>query len=332
MYPDSRPTDPQAAEAAPERSQDAEAAALDEPTRRAIVVATAAPDFVLPWLDRFYDATDADLVLGVANRARHAPSADPHTLERAVRRAVLDRDPAGLYTPSSFHARFEMWALFEGWLDVPASARRRLNEWELADYISQVGPGVEAVRDDRPERGDQGDYTFLLLQEAEALIRSAPHVYLWPCNCRAMWGNCAKELNVCLRFDNARNVGWEVNADHALAVLRDADRKGLTHTAYNGTVHGHHGICNCCADCCFPLVSADRLGAADKWPVRRHLAVVDPGLCEGCGRCTRRCPFGAVARPEGRKTRAAVDERLCRGCGLCATGCTHGAMAMMPLT
>jgi Pyruvate/2-oxoacid:ferredoxin oxidoreductase delta subunit len=303
---------------------------LDEPTRRALAAATGSPEFMVPWLDRFYDPAEAGLVLAVANRALGAAALDQRTLDRAVRRAVLDRDPSGLLTPSSFHARFEMWSFFEGWLDLSADVRRELNEWELAYYIDQIGPGVRAVRDGRSD-GDQGDYTFLLLHEAEELLRGAPHVYLWPCNCRAMWGNCSKERNVCLRFDNARNVGWELNADHAVAVLREADRHGLMHTAYLGSRHGHHGICNCCSDCCFPLVSAERLGAAGQWPVRRHLAVVDPSLCEGCGRCTKRCPFGAITRPGGRASTAVVDQHECRGCGLCATGCANGALAMAPL-
>ena len=203
------------------------AAPLDEPARRALAAATGAPEFMLPWLDRFYDPADAGLVLAVANRALGAKVLDERTLDRAVRRAVLDRDAHGLVTPSSFHARFEMWAFFEGWLDVPADVRRaaqRVGARRL--HRARSAPACEAVRDGRPDEGDQGDYTFLLLPEAEELIRAAPHVYLWPCNCRAMWGNCAKDLNVCLRFDNARNVGWELNADHAVAVLREADRHG----------------------------------------------------------------------------------------------------------
>jgi len=205
---------------------------LDESVRFAIAAATGAP------------------VLGALA---------PQALERAVRRAVLDRDDDGLFTPSSFHARFEMWAFFEGWCDLPADVRRRLNEWELADYVGEIGPGVEAVRDGRAAESDQGDYTFLLLDEAETLLRSQPHVYLWPCNCRAMWGNCAKPLNVCLRFGNDRNVGWELTHERAVEVLREADRRGLMHTAYGDGLHGGHGICNCCADCCFPLVTARRL-------------------------------------------------------------------------
>ena len=105
---------------------------LDESVRFAIAAATGAP------------------VLGALA---------PQALERAVRRAVLDRDDDGLFTPSSFHARFEMWAFFEGWCDLPDDVRRRLNEWELADYIGKIGPGVEAMRDGRAAESDQSSFT-----------------------------------------------------------------------------------------------------------------------------------------------------------------------------
>lgn len=279
---------------------------LDESVRFAIAAATGAP------------------VLGALA---------PQALERAVRRAVLDRDDDGLFTPSSFHARFEMWAFFEGWCDLPADVRRRLNEWELADYVGEIGPGVEAVRDGRAAESDQGDYTFLLLDEAETLLRSQPHVYLWPCNCRAMWGNCAKPLNVCLRFGNDRNVGWELTHERAVEVLREADRRGLMHTAYGDGLHGGHGICNCCADCCFPLLTAQRLDAEAAWPVRRYVACVDAATCDDCGRCTKRCPYGAISRPRDDASGdvVVVDAAACRGCGLCATGCKEQAIAMLPL-
>src|SRR5450759_701183 len=138
---------------------------LDAAARLAIATATGAPEFLLPWLDRFYTPADAGLVLAAAgagnatDRAAGLGALAPQALERAVRRAVLDRADDGLFTPSSFHARFEMWAFFEGWCDLPDDVRRRLNEWELADYIGKIGPGVEAMRDGRAAESDQRSFT-----------------------------------------------------------------------------------------------------------------------------------------------------------------------------
>ncbi|HQG04466.1 MAG TPA: hypothetical protein PK838_09140, partial [Thermoleophilia bacterium] len=114
---------------------------------RALAAAVGAPDFMIPWLDRFYEPAEVDLVLGAAEgRLPGARAADE--LQRAVRRAVLDRN-GERWSPSSFHARYEMWAFFEHWRDIPQSVRDQLNDWEMDDYLDEVGPGIAAIRDGR---------------------------------------------------------------------------------------------------------------------------------------------------------------------------------------
>jgi Pyruvate/2-oxoacid:ferredoxin oxidoreductase delta subunit len=306
------------------------ARAMDNSMRRQVAAIVEAPAFILPWLDRFYDADDATLLIAAASLAGDLSRQPPGSLERAVRRGVLDRSAGGLCQPASLHSRYEMWAFFEGWHDVPSEVRQQLNSWELDDYVREISPAVAAVRGGRDS--DRLDYSFLLLKEAEELVSSVPYVYLWPCNCRAMWGNCSKPQNVCLRLENDRGIGWELSPGRAVEVLREADRSGLMHTAYFPLRHGHHGICNCCSDCCFPMLAAQQLGAADIWPVRRYVAVVDPGSCTSCGRCAHRCPFGALTFKKGSDPAVRLDPAICRGCGLCSTGCPDGAIEMHALT
>ena len=89
-------------------------------------------------------------------------------------------------------------------------------------------------------------------------------------------GHCRKPLNVCLRFDNDRGLGWEISRERALEVLHEADRVGLMHTDYVGRSAGDlHAICNCCTDCCFPHLATTRLGTESVWPRRRHVAGID---------------------------------------------------------
>ncbi len=292
----------------------------------ALAAAIGAPDFIVPWLDRFYHAEEIDLVLAAA--AGMLPGKyDRAIVDRAVRRAVLDRR-GDVITPSSFHARYELWAFYEHWADIPQETRDLLNEWELDDYLDEVGAGIEAIREHRLTESNQNDYTFLLLHEAEELLRSQPAIYLWPCNCRAMIGNCEKSHTVCLRFDNDRDIGWEITPERAIMILRQSDEEGLMHTAYLASKHGHHGICNCCSCCCFPILAGEKLGAADVWPVRRHIAVVEPEACTLCRRCVKRCPFDAISIDRHRDPKLLVDADVCRGCGLCATGCELSAMRM----
>ncbi|MBZ0073131.1 MAG: hydrogenase iron-sulfur subunit [Thiohalobacteraceae bacterium] len=77
------------------------------------------------------------------------------------------------------------------------------------------------------------------------------------------------------------------------------------------------------------LVGSSLLLSLLPWmpPLRRApAAVVDPGNCNGCGRCVADCPFGAVImhpRDDGSRYKeiAVVDPALCTACGICAGAC-----------
>ena len=57
-----------------------------------------------------------------------------------------------------------------------------------------------------------------------------------------------------------------------------------------------------------------------------HEAVIDPGLCKGCGKCARTCHFEAIFNAgEGI---FAVDPLACEGCHYCAQVCRPGAIVM----
>jgi ferredoxin len=319
------------------------------------------PAFLLPWTDRFFEPGDLALIAALAAGPRPAagvllglPDLTRAGLERARRRGIVDLsdDGSDTVTLADFHARYEVWAIFEGWKDVPADVAEQVNEWELDAYVDAVGPDLTAIRRGTLRQGGEAGYSYLLLSEAEELIGRQTSVFLWPCNCRAMYRRCGKPVNVCLRFDNDRGLGWEISVERALDVVREADRAGLMHTAYAGEgAPQAHGICNCCADCCFPHVAARRLDVAHLWPARLHRAAVDAAACTLCGRCATRCPFGAlVVRPADDGAGAGYDvvaQRAgelqrkprslqfaaaeCRGCGLCATGCPETAIVMEPL-
>jgi Pyruvate/2-oxoacid:ferredoxin oxidoreductase delta subunit len=296
---------------------------------RAVAALIGAPDFILPWLDRFYDADDADLLLAAGGGSLGGASEE--RLARAVRRAVLDVDDAGVHSPADFHDRLELWAMFEGWKDVPLAVHRQLADWDVDHYAAKIREDVEAVRDGHPGDSYEARYSYVLLDEAEEIVAAQDHIYLWPCDCRSIVSKCRKLKDVCLRFSNDRGLGWEISKERAVAILRATDKAGLMHTAdVQDDVAQTSSICNCCTDCCYPHLASERLEASEVWPVRRHVAHIDMGLCKSCGRCGLRCPFEAiVCSSDGRPT---FDAGLCRGCGLCATGCSADAIGLLPLT
>ena len=293
---------------------------------KAVAAIVGAPDFILPWLDRFYAADDEELILA----APALDGVDQARLARAVRRAVLDVDEAGAHTPASLHERLEIWAMFEGWKDVPLAVHRRLADWDVDYYAEKIRADVEGVRDGHPGDSYEARYSYVLLEEAEAIVAAQDHIYLWPCDCRSLVGKCRKPMDVCLRFKNDRGLGWEISRERAVTILRSTDKAGLMHTAdIQDDVAHTSSICNCCTDCCYPHLAAERLDASEVWPLRRHAAAIDMDLCTSCGRCALRCPFAAIVCNVG--GRPTFDASLCRGCGLCATGCSSDAIAIRRL-
>ena len=253
-----------------------------------------------PWCSRWPTApcTPAEL-------AERIPGLSDADVERAHHRGMLDRAADGRIALADFHARFEIWAIFEGWKDVPAEIRAALNDWELEQYEERKRPQIEALRAGREPDPGLENSEYLLLHEAEALLERVDRIYLWPCNCRSMMGECSKPVNTCLRFSNERGVGWEISRERAVEIVRQANKAGLMQTGEvvesRGGVTG--AICNCCADCCYPHLVSARLGAEKLWPRSRYVARHLTDECTACGRCARRCPFGAFVAD----TRVAVD-------------------------
>jgi ferredoxin len=309
--------------------------------RDRLAVVVGAPDFIRPWLDRFYDDADGELVLALGDGPRTVSDLavalgtslgelDPR-LDHAWRHCVVDRE-GELVSAASFVDRCGIWAQYEGWKDVPRGVRGELAEWWLADYTESVRDTLTKLRDGHPSPGQEGDYAYLLLSETEDLIRSQERVYLWPCDCRTLKGDCAHSVYNCIRFFNDRDRGWEISKERAIDIVREADAAGLTHTDYVGLTSERdpHAICNCCTCCCQPHLAAARLEVADVWPRRRHVARLLPDACTLCGTCVERCPFGALSmkESEGGGEELVLAAAECRGCGLCQTGCLESAIVM----
>lgn len=300
------------------------------------------PEFIRPWLHRFYEAREVELLAVLADGG-DLSAFEAGFLDRCHKRGVIDFDERGRPEPADFHGRYEVWALFEGRQDLPAEVCDRLNRWELDSFIESHGPVIDAAAQDGIRHREAIWSEYVLMHEARAIVEQVPHIYLWPCNCRAMMRGCRKPDLVCLRFDNHRGLGWEISKERAAEILKHSFRKGLMQCAElglqpDGTMVG--GICNCCADCCFPQqlsVEAGGLtspctpveggieeaspgeerpgnsvarGAATRpgthggfsalYPLKRYEAEHDAAACVACGRCASRCPFGAFSLTRNR--------------------------------
>jgi Pyruvate/2-oxoacid:ferredoxin oxidoreductase delta subunit len=155
-----------------------------DPKQKRFTAVVGMPKFLLPWIDRFYEPAEIDLALALGKRpatvseiAKHFRGAKNRKtsievkamLERGYKRGTLNRQADNRYEPAEFHARYEIWALFEGWQDIPEEIRRRLNKWEMAAYTKKHRRDVTAVRKSKRDPASVCP-EYVLLNEAEALL------------------------------------------------------------------------------------------------------------------------------------------------------------------
>lgn len=308
------------------------------------------PDFLIPWLDRFYEPMEIDLLQALADKPlekeqirKVLPKSKiveddnnfDHFIERAWQRGVVRFIDDRRIALEDFHIRYEYWALFEAWKDLPSEIKDQLNEWELNHYITSHAQSAEDLKKGQQRDSNKIYPEYLLLNEVEALFKRIPEFYLWPCNCRAMMGSCRQSEYTCIRFSNDRGIGWEISREKAMDIVKEANKNGLMQSAElgldkNGWITG--ALCNCCSDCCFPHQLSQRLNVQKYWPMSRYEARPPNEDCIKCGKCVRRCPFGIISQEKNIKEKKrlvpVIDVDQCRGCGVCATGCPEDAIKL----
>ena len=309
------------------------------------------PEFVIPWIDRFFEEIEIDLVMRLANRpfsreeinraflSRFRPDfrdANSDLTTRAYRKGIINLREDNRFEPADFHARFDKWAMFEGWKDIPDKIRNQLNAWEFSHYKKQHANQITKLRRGQLREQSLIYPEYILLHEAEVLLDLAMRIYLMPCNCRSMMNKCTQSVYTCLRFENDRGVGWEISKSRAKTIVNLANEKGLMQIGEvgitdDGSISG--AICNCCPDCCYPHKLAEHRKAQNLWPLSRYVARYVKDRCIACGRCVKRCPFQAFISDKSQTSKAQTksiqfNENLCRGCGVCSTGCPEEAIEM----
>jgi electron transport complex protein RnfB len=180
--------------------------------------------------------------------------------------------------------------------------------------IHRVIPVEEAV---------PANIEILPYERASALLENAKSWGVRDCICRVQ-----QKLIGCLSFAPVEGVfdhsetTRPITKEEAFRILSEAEDAGLVHSPGNFR-DGHYYICNCCTCCCGVMRGLAEFSVPMAVATSSFVAVVDAGVCAGCGDCLARCQFGALAVPYDV---CLVDAGRCVGCGLCTTVCPSEAL------
>lgn len=195
----------------------------------------------------------------------------------------------------------------------------------IRPYVHRVVPINQAVRNDMEVRP---------YESASEIVNNAQAWAVVDCLCRqqqALLGNpCEHPLDVCMVlsqipgvFDDTERVR-SLTKDEALATLLRAAEAGLVHSVSNNQ-EGLWYICNCCTCACGVLRAMADLGISNVIAHSAFILQIDESSCIGCGLCSEKCPFGALAVEDV----ARLEPVKCMGCGICVVSCPEDALVMV---
>ncbi len=166
------------------------------------------------------------------------------------------------------------------------------------------------------------------------LLKTPKPLYVSNCVCKqgeALLGRPCKQtrnLEVCLMIGESnhaqRNRARKISKEEALAILEQADEKGLV--LQPGNSRNPDCICICCGCCCGVLTTAKKYPKPARFFASNYYAVIKASLCKGCGLCVKRCPMDAIFAGD---KHFRVNPDRCIGCGLCVTRCKPKAATLL---
>ena len=180
-------------------------------------------------------------------------------------------------------------------------------------------------------------------EKATAVLAEAKSISLSICYCRHkaehLDEECDAPQETCLSLNGAadyiarREFGRVIEHSEALDILVRCREAGLVQIADNVQKRPAY-VCNCCGCCCGQLSAINEFDLQAVVPSGFE-ASSNPDRCNGCSRCSRACPIGAVTMTPQRVARKrkntlvpVVDADRCIGCGVCVGACKRDAMHM----
>ena len=165
---------------------------------------------------------------------------------------------------------------------------------------------------------------------AEQIVRIANRACRFSCICRKRYGDCTKYCvglgfvpEYCSKYPDYTTGVEELTVEDATEYIRKLDGERIVHAVSALRVPYVGMICNCDLRVCSPYRYRVKLGIKSAMYKSEYVFRIDLDKCNQCGKCRRKCLFGAIKLVRGA---CSIDKEKCFGCGMCRTVCETKAI------
>jgi formate hydrogenlyase subunit 6/NADH:ubiquinone oxidoreductase subunit I len=185
-------------------------------------------------------------------------------------------------------------------------------------------------------------------EDVRSIVDSQDFICVSNCACRQRKrvdpesATCEHPESVCLHFGDlarylvANGLSRPISKGEAGDILKVAAEAGLIHAVSNRE-KGADTICNCCSCSCVFFESQRVLKHEKSHDSSNYRLRINPGTCQACGLCVKRCPVQALgleysptAKNKKRQAAKLLNPGLCLGCGVCVYKCPTRSLSLEP--